>query len=144
MAKKIRAWLKNKLFGEELDKLAELEKKYREIVDLQRNSYKLCEDAHRVSAESITRCNAATNELEECRKLMNSICDVGVDVGYNSDDHSWAVVCIAGKPEYVKFIPLTGRDARGVLDYLKHFEYSNRIIDSPFAFKDKIKNYLIK
>lgn len=144
MAEKIKAWLKNKLFGEELDKLTELEKKYREIIDLQRNSYKLCEDAHKISAESITRCNTATNELEECRKLMNSICDVGVDVEFTSNAHSWAVVCIAGKPEYVKFVPLTGRDAMGVLDYLKHFEYSNRIIDSPFAFKDMVKNYFIK
>ena len=140
LKEKARKWL----FKEELDKLVDLENKYREMVDLSRKNYGLCETAHKLSAESITRCNAATNELEDCRKLINSIVDVGVDVGYHSDDHSWAVVCVAGKPEYVKFVPLTGQDARGILDYLKHFEYSNKIIDSPFAFKDMVKNYFTK
>lgn len=62
--------------------------------------------------------------------MMNSMIDVGTDIGFYSDDHSWAVVCIKGHPEYVKFIPLSHRDAHEVLEFLKHFKYSDRVIDS--------------
>lgn len=144
MLEKIKVYLRNWLLKEELNKLTELENKYRETVDLQHQTYRLCEDAHRISAESITRCNVATNELEDCKKLMNSICDVGVDVGFHSDDHSWAVICAHGKIDYLKFIPLTGKDVREIAQFLKHFEYSNRAIDSPFAYKDMIDNYILK
>ena len=61
---------------------------------------------------------------------------------HHSQDHSWAVVCIAGKPEYVKFIPLNYDTAKDVLRFLKQFEYSNKVIDSPIAFKYMVKDYL--
>lgn len=31
--------------------------------------------------------------------MMNSMIDVGTDVGFYSDDHSWAVICTKGYPE---------------------------------------------
>lgn len=77
-------------------------------------------------------------------KLVNSLMDVGVDIELPPDDHSWAVVCIKGHPEYVKFIPLDHKDIRDVINFLKHFEYSNRVVDSPFAFRDLIENRVIK
>ena len=143
MPKKIKDYLRNWLLKEEIDKLTELENKYRETVDLQHQTYRLCEDAHKISAESITRCNVAINELEDCKKLMNSICDVGVGVGFHSDDHSWAVICAHVKIEYLKFVPLAGKDVREIANFLKHFEYSNRAIDSPFGYKDMINDYIM-
>lgn len=78
----------------------------------------------------------------DCHQLMNSMMDVGTDIHLHSD-HSWAVVCIKGHPEYVKFIPLSHRDAHEVLEFLKCFRYSNRVIDSPFGFRDMINDHIM-
>lgn len=89
------------------------------------------------------QCQISTRQNEEMKKMYNQITDVAVDVGFINEEHSWAVVCIAGKPEYVKFIPLNGADARTVIEFLRHFQYSNQIVDSPFFFKDMLKGYCI-
>lgn len=49
--------------------------------------------------------------------MYNQLTDVAVDVGFHDSEHSWAVVCIAGRPEYVKFIPLSRADARTVMNF---------------------------
>ena len=80
--------------------------------------------------------------LEDCRKFMNSICDVGTDVGFHSSDHSWAVICVHGKMDYVKFVDMSQRDIQDIAYFLKKFEYSNRVTDSPIykgIFEDIIK-----
>ena len=79
----------------------------------------------------------------DCHQLMNSMMDVGTDIHLHSD-HSWAVVCIKGHPEYVSFIPLSLRDAHEVLEVLKRFRYSNRVIDSPFAFRDMVDHCIME
>lgn len=97
-----------------------------------------------------SNCNDATRQLkistqqnEEMKKMYNQITDVAVDVGFHDLEHSWAVVCVAGRPEYVKFMPLNNSDARTVMDFLKHFQYSQHIIDSPLRFKDMMREYFI-
>lgn len=79
----------------------------------------------------------------DCHQLMNSMMDIGTDIHLHSD-HSWAVVCIKGHPEYVSFIPLSHRDAHEVLEVLKRFRYSNRVIDSPFAFRDMVDHCIME
>ena len=80
----------------------------------------------------------------DSNKLVNSLMDVGVDIELYPNDYSWAIICIKGRPEYVKFIPLNHKDARDIMIFLKHFEYSNRVVDSPFAFRDMVENRVIK
>lgn len=86
----------------------------------------------------------AEKEVEECRRLITQLVDIGVDVGFHTEEHSWAVICIEGHPEYVKFLPLNHGDARDVLRFLKQFEYSRQIIDSPIAFKGILKNRFLE
>lgn len=81
--------------------------------------------------------------VNDCHQLINSMMDVGTDIHLHSD-HSWAVVCIKGHPEYVSFMPLSHRDAHEVLELLKRFRYSNRVIDSPFAFKDMVDHCIME
>lgn len=97
-----------------------------------------------------SNCNDATRQLkistqqnEEMKKMYNQITDVAVDVGFTNEEHSWAVVCIAGRLEYVKFIPLSGADARTVMNFLRQFQYSRTIVDSPLRFKDELQRYFI-
>lgn len=80
--------------------------------------------------------------VNDCHKLMNSMIDVGTDIHLYSD-HSWAVVCIKGHPEYVSFVPLSFDDARSVIRFLQRFKYSNRVIDSPFGFKNMINDHIM-
>lgn len=124
---KIKKWL----FADEIkriDSLEDIHKKFDKWFNAADRMYFL-------STEAKKNCEDSKRELEECRKLLNQICDVGVDVGIRREEHSWAVVCIAGKSEYVKFIPLNCGDARQVIDFLKRFQYSKQIIDSPIAFR---------
>ena len=115
---KLRAWL----FETELKDL----QKSTIQMQMARNQYS---DAYRL--------------VNDCHQLMNSMMDVGTDIHLHSD-HSWAVVCIKGHPEYVSFMPLSHRDAHEVLELLKRFRYSNRVIDSPFAFKDMVDHCIME
>ena len=62
---------------------------------------------------------------------LNSLVKCGVDVHFNQNHSSWAVVCLAGKAEYVNFIRLNDKDARDVRDFLKNFRERNGILDMP-------------
>ena len=115
---KLRAWL----FETELKDL----QKATIQMQMARNQYS---DAYRLA--------------NDCHQLMNSMMDVGTDIHLHSD-HSWAVVCIKGHPEYVSFMPLSHRDAHEVLELLKRFRYSDRVIDSPFAFKDMVDHCIME
>lgn len=93
--------------------------------------------------EAARQCQISTKQNEEMKKMYNQITDVAVDVGFHDSEHSWAVVCIAGRPEYVKLIPLSGTDARTVMNFLRQFQYSRLIVDSPLRFKDELQRYFI-
>ena len=108
---KIKEKIKEWLFSSEMLRIKQLEKQIEE-------------STNRLRLASIQLGNSE-KEIEECRRLLTQFVDMGVDVGFHSDDHSWAVICIAGKPEYVKFMPLAHKDAKCVLDFLKQFQYSS-------------------
>ena len=93
--------------------------------------------------EAARQCQISTKQNEEMKKMYNQITDVAVDVGFHDSEHSWAVVCIAGRPEYVQFIPLSRADARTVMNFLRQFQYSQLIVDSPLRFKDELQRYFI-
>ena len=119
---KIRDKLRHWLFENELKDL----QKSTIQMQMARNQYS---DAYRL--------------VNDCHQLMNSMMDVGTDIHLHSN-HSWAVVCIKGHPEYVSFMPLSHRDAHEVLELLKRFRYSDRVIDSPFAFKDMVDHCIME
>lgn len=93
--------------------------------------------------EAALQCQISIQQNEEMKKMYNRITDVAVDVGFHDVEHSWAVVCVEGRPEYVKFIPLSGADARTIMNFLRQFQYSQHIVDSPLRFKDKLQRYFI-
>lgn len=73
-------------------------------------------------------------------KKLESLVQVGVDVHMKGE--SWAVVCIAGKPEYVQFRRLHGKDAMYLLELLKKLEqqYGRVIVDAPIGLRDYLDN----
>lgn len=144
---KLKEKLKNWLFKEELDEIKNrleiTEKETHEI----KESYDYClKTLHRCydkMADTIGEHDKSRNLLEDCRKFMNSICDIGTDVGFKSDDHSWAVICVHGKIDYVKFIDMNHRNIMEIADFLKRFEYSNRVTDSPM-YKRYIEDMIVR
>ena len=132
---KFKDKLKNWLFKEELDDIRETKKKYDAILES-------VEQAQAMTREASAMHNKSAELLTECRQLMNSICDVGPDIGFRSNDHSWAVICIHGQKDYIKFVDMHKSDIRSVANFLKKFEYSNRVTDSPLC-KDAIEDMII-
>lgn len=134
---KIREKLKQWLLADELLKFDLAEDKYKE-------ARKLLTYSNAELSRAADQYSASFKLTDDCHKLLNSMTNVGTDVGFYSDDHSWAVVCIKGHPEYVKFIPLSHKDAQEVLYFLKHFKYSDRVVDSPFAFRDMVEHCIME
>lgn len=131
---KLRQKFKNWLFKEELEDL----KTARELYEAARNAERQSKHVY----------NKATKEHFDSIKFMESILailDVGVDISLpTSQEYSWAVVCIKGHPEYVKFVDITGQDASQVLQFLRHFEKSNVTVDSPVHFRQLFEGRFIK
>lgn len=134
MFNKLRYKLRNWLFKEELNKINFIEKELNQSLERLRLSTIRAEKANELSKESYD-----TNV--QLQRLITPLLDIGTDIGFR-EDHSWAVVCIKGKPEYVKFMPLDSGETREVINFLKRYERSNHIIDSPLAFRNIIKNEL--
>lgn len=79
------------------------------------------------------------------RKIYNTvenIVNIGTDVHRENSGHSWAVICIEGNMNIVKFIDLDRQNAREILDFLKHFEVGRHCIDTPY--KEMFYNGLFK
>ena len=77
------------------------------------------------------------SHLQESIKILHNtvenVVHIGTDVReYNNDrEHNWAVICVEGKVNIVKFVDLNRNDSRYVLDFLKQFEAGKHCIDTP-------------
>ena len=134
---KLKEKIKNWLFKAELNDIKVIKENYmKHILSLERSKslYDEARDQHRQSRDL----------LDDCRKLMNSVCDVGTDIGFKSSDHSWAVICIHGKMDYVKFVDMSQRDIRSIANFLKNFEHSNRVIDSPLCYRAAFEDMILR
>lgn len=111
---KIKDWLREEVFKEDIDNI---------------KSMKL-------------QCENTLNEVNKIKSLYQQITNVGVDVDYYGKN-SWAVICIDGHPEYVKFVDLKESEARDIENFLRRFERSNIVVDSPFRVNclNHIKGY---
>lgn len=85
-----------------------------------------------------TRLTKCENEIESIDNTLRSIVSIGADIYRAPDDHSWAVICIEGNFNIVKFIDMKGADYKYILAVLKQFEKSRNCIDAPpgFMYKD--------
>lgn len=80
-------------------------------------------------------------DIDILRNTINNVVSVGADICPSGRGKSWAVVCIEGKYNTVKFVDLYGADYHRILDFLKQYEGSRMVIDTPsFAyFEDSFK-----
>ena len=106
---------------------------------------RLNEKIERLYSETRYLGNSISNVSKDCNIVKNTlrnVVSVGADIERGDDyGRSWAVVCIEGNYNVVKFYDLRGRDYRTMLDFLKQFEGSRMCIDAPRGcmFEDAFK-----
>lgn len=72
-------------------------------------------------------------QINALNRTLQNVVSIGADICEPYDkNRSWAVVCIEGKHNIVKFIDMQGQDYRYILEFLKQFECSRRVIDAPY------------
>lgn len=77
--------------------------------------------------EIVWDVSAVTKDVD----MLKALVKCGVDVHMRQDSASWAVVCLAGKSEYVNFVKLDNKDARDIRDFLRNFKQRNTLLDMP-------------
>lgn len=109
-------------------------------VDMLENNIKTLQDYNNLHNTHIENLTDTTNELvlrtNKIHNTLENIVNIGVDVDARHDGRSWAVICIEGNMNIVKFVDLNRSDARHVMDFLKSFEVSKRLIDAPKGLFD--------
>lgn len=86
-----------------------------------------------------------SDSIKILHNTVENVVHIGTDVRRHNDAHSWAVVCIEGKMNLVKFVDLNRNNAMDILHFLKQFEGGRNCVDAPcqemfydgiFKFKD--------
>ena len=137
---KIRDWL----FKDELEIIKSIRNETKTLYDNYEYIKPIVENSLKIFNEAKNEMNKSAKISDECRKTMNEICDIGVDIGFKDEYHNWAVICIHGRTEFVKFIQLGQNDIYSVAKFLKQFEYSKHRIDSPLGYKEMLDDLILK
>lgn len=138
---KLKNYIRNKMMDFlGINELVNLFDKYIDTNDntfqeINRNMYKLN-----------TECNNKISHFQDSVNVLHStvenVVHIGTDVRHNTNEHSWAVVCVEGKMNIVKFVSLERKDGIHMLDFLKQFEAGKHCIDTPY--KEIFNNGLFK
>ncbi len=134
--KKFKDWLRSKLtsyLGIDclitiLDK--HIDNNENTFNELTNTIYSLNNNTCKKLGNDISHFQESVNVLH---KTIENVVHIGTDVWEINQrhGHSWAVVCIEGKINIIKFIDLDRKNAREIFDFLKHFEAGRHCIDTP-------------
>ena len=123
---RLKEWTKQKL-----RELLDMETYERGISSKFTNLYidmaSLHEDIRETRKEAILLDSA----IRSLKTTVESVVHIGTDVHYNERQCSWAVICIEGKVNIVKFVELNRMDAMAIMRFLKQFEAGRHCIDAP-------------
>lgn len=81
------------------------------------------------NSQDISHFQESVNALHN---TVENVVHIGTDIEREPNGHSWAAICIEGNINIVKFMDLSGRDARDVMYFLKQFEAGRHCIDTPY------------
>lgn len=77
----------------------------------------------------------AIYNYKQAKKIVDDIIQVGVDVDLYNPNNNWAVICIGGNTDYVRFIDMSGSNIREILSFLRQFEPRSLKVDAPYNLK---------
>jgi len=131
---KIKQWIRNKLIlFLRIDKLSESFSTHEIVTNI-----RLRDIDHKLESVGVDlkylnkNVSHFQNSVNVLHNTLESVVHIGTDVYRPDQGHSWAVVCIEGKMNIVKFVDLNRQDARYVFDFLKQFEAGRHCIDAPY------------
>ena len=129
---KLKQWLKSKLIqflgiNDLVDLLDNhIDTNDRAIKNIKNIMYSLNNSTRIASEQDISHFQESVNVLHN---TVKNVVSIGTDV--QPYGRSWAVICIEGKVNIVKFVDLSRKEAMDIHDFLKHFEAGRHCIDSP-------------
>lgn len=124
--KKLKRWIRNKL--RKFLYIDELESSVSDLNATMQTSKSNLEYEIKKINRDISDCN---NVIDALHNTIENIVHIGTDIRHEGKG-SWAVICIEGNMNIVKFVDLDRKDAREVMDFLKHFEAGRHCIDTPY------------
>jgi len=95
--------------------------------ELRNLTYNLNNSTRKDLKNDISHFQDSVNALHN---TVENIVHIGTDVYKSEHGYSWAVICVEGKMNIVKFVDLDRKDAREIFDFLKHFEAGRHCIDA--------------
>jgi hypothetical protein len=104
-----------------------------DLSDNQRYMFELRKDYRNEYHDLDNKYDSLHRTIQECVKMG---ADIQLQPSHNNRTGSWAVVCFKrGNINIVKFIDLDcqGRNGHEMFNYLKQFDTSRYMIDSPFG-----------
>lgn len=128
---KLKEWVRTKLIkflhvDDVRDKVNRLDKR----IDSTNRSFQIMDNDLSYVEQKL---KLVQEELNIVKNTLRNVVSVGADVvpADMSRENSWAVVCIEGNYNIVKFIDLKGKDFHYILNFLKQYEGSRMCIDAP-------------
>lgn len=94
----------------------------------------LLERENALLRHSLRRSN---EKIEALHNTLSNVVSMGSDIAPYGRGQSWAVVCVEGKYNVVKFYDLSQKDGREMLEFLKRFEGGRYVNDTPIGFFPK-------
>lgn len=82
------------------------------------------------------------DSVDTLHNTVENVVHIGTDACRVESGHSWAVICVEGKMNMVKFIDLNRKDAREIFDFLKYFEAGRHCVDA--SYQEMFYNGLFK
>jgi len=89
------------------------------------------------------RINSHSDKINAIHTTLESVVSIGADVVPYDHRGSWAVVCIEGKVNRIKFVNLNRANVEDIMRFLKHYEAGRHTIDSPFGLNSYIQDNLV-
>ena len=132
---KFKNWLKIKLINYlGIDALINLLDKHIDnndntFTELRNLTYNLNANTRRDLKNDISHFQQSVNTLHS---TVENVVHIGTDVHRENSGHSWAVVCVEGKINIVKFVDLDRKNAKEIFDFLKHFEAGRHCVDTTY------------
>ena len=123
---KLKGWIRTKL-----TQFLLIDEAYEHTLSEINRLDKAIERLHSETGSLGNRINNVSKDCNIVKNTLRNVVSVGADIQRGNDNRSWAVVCIEGNYNVVKFYDLHGQDYRTMLDFLKQFEGSRMCIDAP-------------
>lgn len=101
-----------------------------EVSNLEKELDKHKENTYRKITRNENDINYNLQAINTIHTTLENVVHIGTDVRPYGG-HSWAVICIEGKMNMVKFVDLDRADARDVLHFVKRYEGGRHCIDAP-------------